>query len=112
MTNQEFRKEAAKLFDKAEYINENSGFISASLELHHLKGLDNEPFYSLTLRTDLYRTKDTFLYTSTGSRDTARTILEMHQVLDAVIEGVKEVVRWNVHQKFYKRYMKLTRILQ
>lgn len=93
MTNQEFRKEANKLFDKAEYINENSGFISASLELHHLKGLDNEPFYSLTLRTDLYRTKDTFLYTSTGSRDTARTILEMHQVLDAVIEGVKEVVR-------------------
>lgn len=47
MTNQEFRKEANKLFDKVEYINENSGFISASLELHHLKGLDNEPFYSL-----------------------------------------------------------------
>jgi hypothetical protein len=23
----------------------------------------------------------------------------MHQVLDAVIEGVKEVVRWNVHQR-------------
>ena len=52
MTNQEFRKEAAKLFDKAEYINENSGFVSVSLELHHLKGLDNEPFYSLTLRTE------------------------------------------------------------
>ena len=94
MTNQEFRKEVNKLFDKVEYINENSGFISASLELHHLKGLDNEPFYSLTLRIDQYKTKDTFLYTSTGSRDTARTILEMHQVLDAVIEGVKEVVRW------------------
>ena len=26
MTNQEFRKEANKLFDKVEYINENSGF--------------------------------------------------------------------------------------
>ncbi|MEW3513765.1 hypothetical protein AB1I65_21760 [Clostridium butyricum] len=93
MTNQEFRKEAAKLFDKAEYINENSGFVSASLELHHLKGLDNEPFYSLTLRIDQYKTKDTFLYTSTGSRDTEYTISKMHQVLDAVIEGVKEVVR-------------------
>lgn len=93
MTNQEFREEANKLFDKAEYINENSGFISASLELHHLKGLDNKPFYSLTLRIDQYKTKDTFLYTSTGSGDTARTILEMHQVLDAVIEGIKEVVR-------------------
>lgn len=79
MTNQEFRKGANKLFDKVEYINENSGFISASLELHHLKGLDNEPFYSLTLRTDLYRTKD--------------TISKLHQVLDAVIEGVKEVIR-------------------
>lgn len=93
MTNQEFRKEAAKLFDKAEYINENSVFVSASLELHHLKGLDNEPFYSLTLRIDQYKTKDTFLYTSTGSRDTEYTISKMHQVLDAVIEGVKEVVR-------------------
>nr|DAK61917.1 MAG TPA: hypothetical protein [Caudoviricetes sp.] len=93
MTNQEFRKEANKLFDKVEYINENSGFISASLELHHLKGLNNEPFYSLTLRTDLYRTKDTFLYASTGSKDTEYAILKMHQVLDAVIEGVKEVVR-------------------
>ena len=93
MTNQEFRKEAAKLFDKAEYINENSGFISASLELHHLKGLDNEPFYSLTLRIDQHKTKGTFLYTSTGSRDTEYTISKMHQVLDAVIEGVKEVVR-------------------
>lgn len=100
MTNQEFRKEANKLFDKAEYINENSGFISASLELHHLKGLDNEPFYSLTLRIDQYKTKDTFLYTSTGSRDTEYTISKMHQVLDAIAEGIKEVVRWNVHQKF------------
>ena len=99
MTNQEFREEASKLFNKVEYINENSGFISAFLELHHLKGID-KPFYSLTLRIDQYKTKDKFLYTSTGSRDTARTILEMHQVLDAVIEGVKEVVRWNVHQKF------------
>lgn len=93
MTNQEFRKEANKLFDKAEYINENSGFISASLELHHLKGLDNEPFYSLTLRIDQYKTKDTFLYTSTGSRDTEYTISKMHQVLDAIAEGIKEVVR-------------------
>ena len=93
MTNQEFREEANKLFNKVEYINENSGFISAFLGLHHLKGLD-KPFCSLTLRIDQYKTKDTFLYTSTGSRDTARTILEMHQVLDAVIEGIKEVVRW------------------
>ena len=93
MTNQEFRKEANKLFDKVEYINENSGFISASLELHHLKGID-KPFYSLTLRIDQYKTKDAFLYTSTGSRDTEYTISKMHQVLDAVIEGVKEVVRW------------------
>lgn len=99
MTNQEFRVKALGLFAKAEYINENSGFISASLELHHLKGLNNEPFYSLTLRTDLYRTKDTFLYASTGSKDTEYAILKMHQVLDAVIEGVKEVVRWNVHQR-------------
>ena len=43
MTNQEFRKEANKLFDKVEYINENSGFISAFLGLHHLKGID-KPF--------------------------------------------------------------------
>ena len=99
MTNQEFRKEAAKLFDKAEYINENSGFVSASLELHHLKGLDNEPFYSLTLRTEFYRTKDTFLYTSTGSKDTEYTISKMHQILDAIIEAVKEAIRWNVHQR-------------
>lgn len=91
MTNQEFRKEANKLFDKVEYINENSGFISAFLELHHLKG--DKPFYSLTLRIDQYKTKDTFLYTSTGSRDTARTILEMHQALDEIVEGIKEVVR-------------------
>lgn len=41
MTNQEFRKEADKLFDKVEYINENSGFISAYLELHHWKGWTN-----------------------------------------------------------------------
>ena len=88
MTNQEFRKEANKLFDKVEYINE----ISAFLGLHHLKGID-KPFYSLTLRIDQYKTKDTFLYTSTGSRDTEYTISKMHQVLDAVIEGVKEVVR-------------------
>lgn len=81
MTNQEFRKEAAKLFDKAEYINENSGFVSAFLGLHHLKGIDQ------------HKTKGTFLYTSTGSRDTEYTISKMHQVLDAVIEGVKEVVR-------------------
>lgn len=94
MTNQEFRKEADKLFDKVEYINENSGFISAFLELHYLKGVDDKPFYSLTLRIDQYKTKDTFLYTSTGSRDTAKTISEMHQVLDAVIEGIKEVIRW------------------
>ena len=93
MTNQEFRKEADKLFDKVEYINENSGFISAFLELHYLKGVDDKPFYSLTLRIDQYKTKDTFLYTSTGSRDTAKTISEMHQVLDAVIEGIKEVIR-------------------
>lgn len=93
MTNQDFRAEAAKLFDKAEYINENSGFISVYVELHHLKGLGNEPFYSLTLRTDLYRTKDTFLYTSTGSRDTEYTISKMHQILDAIIEAVKEVIR-------------------
>lgn len=99
MTNQEFRKEANKLFDKVEYINENSGFISAFLGLHHLKGID-KPFCSLTLRIDQYKTKDTFLYTSTGSRDTEYTISKMHQALDAVIEGVKEVVRWNVHQKF------------
>lgn len=92
MTNQDFREEANKLFNKVEYINENSGFISAFLGLHHLKGID-KPFYSLTLRIDQYKTKDTFLYTSTGSGDTARTILEMHQVLDAVIEGIKEVVR-------------------
>lgn len=92
MTNQEFRKEANKLFDKVEYINENSGFISAFLGLHHLKGID-KPFYSLTLRIDQYKTKDTFLYTSTGSRDTARTILEMHQALDEIVEGIKEVVR-------------------
>lgn len=93
MTNQEFRAEANKLFDKVEYINENSGFISAFLELHYLKGVDDKPFYSLTLRIDQYKTKDTFLYTSTGSRDTAKTISEMHQVLDAVIEGIKEVIR-------------------
>lgn len=93
MTNQEFRKEAAKLFDKSEYINENSGFISASLELHHLKGLDNEPFYSLTLRVDHYKIKDTFLYTSTSSKDTEYTISKMHQVLDAIAESIKEVIR-------------------
>ena len=57
MTNQEFRKEANKLFDKVEYINENSGFISAFLGLHHLKGID-KPFCSLTLRIDQYKTKD------------------------------------------------------
>ena len=56
MTNQEFRKEANKLFDKVEYINENSGFISAFLGLHHLKGID-KPFCSLTLRIDQYKTK-------------------------------------------------------
>lgn len=80
MTNQEFRKEANKLFDKVEYINENSGFISAFLGLHHLKGID-KPFCSLTLRIDQYKTKDTFLYTSTGSRDTSHLYRCLHSTL-------------------------------
>ena len=98
MTNQEFRKEADKLFDKVEYINENSGFISAYLELHHLKGMD-ESFYSLTLRIDHYEIKETFLYTSQHTKNAVATIAEMNQTLDEIIEGVKEVIRWNVHQK-------------
>ena len=92
MTNQEFRKEADKLFDKVEYINENSGFISAYLELHHLKDV-NESFYSLTLRIDHYEIKETFLYTSQRTKNAVATIAEMNQTLDAVIEGIKEAIR-------------------
>lgn len=92
MTNQEFRKEADKLFDKVEYINENSGFISAYLELHHLKDV-NESFYSLTLRIDHYEIKETFLYTSQRTKNAVATIAEMNQTLDEIIEGVKEVIR-------------------
>lgn len=99
MTNQEFREEANKLFDKVEYINENSSFISAYLELHHLKDV-NESFYSLTLRMDHYKTKDAFLYASQRTKNAVARITEMNQTLDDVIEGIKEVVRWNVHQKF------------
>ena len=92
MTRGEFRGNYIAILGKADIINESISFMEVSASSGTLKGYNGKTFDTMTIRVKQYDEEIAYFDINSNFKEETDKIKEVMNLLDEIIEGIKEVV--------------------